>query len=109
MCLGLLEAFVIVCLELYEWLKDISILLGVFVSEENWVLHFFLLYFSFQIFNLGKGLLLPDFFKLIDLLRGDLPGLSKFNFRGKLDEPAEKSFVLNESLPVLHIPTAFFH
>jgi hypothetical protein len=72
--LRFLETLVVVSLKLDQWFKDVFVLPWVSVPQEN-RLHGLLLnlLFGIQVCNLSLRLLLPELFKLIDILRLDFP------------------------------------
>lgn len=69
--LTLLELLVVVGFEFDQWLENLSVLLRVTIAQEDWLL-LDLLLDHFEVLHLCLGLLFPEFFKSVDLLRLDL-------------------------------------
>jgi len=89
----LLKLFVVVSLQLDEWLKNLLVLLRVLIAQE-YLLEGFFLWFLSQVVDSCLGLFLPHFLEVVDLLNGNLACTSLFFLRWWSDQPANQTFIL---------------
>jgi hypothetical protein len=98
---------VIISLKFDEWLKYLSILLGVSISEQYGLLGAFHLN-HFQVFQLSCWSLFPHVFESIDLLGLDLASSLLLLVIGESNQPWQQCFVLNQGHPVVRVINTLF-
>jgi hypothetical protein len=101
--LALLEALVVVSLDLDEGPEDVLVLVRVLVAQQNrlrLVVHAGLL----EVFEGGVGVVAPEIFEAVDLGEGDLAGAQLLGLAGGLDEPRQEGAIVDEGSPEGGVP-----
>ena len=101
--LALLEALVIVGLDLDERAEDILVLVRILVAQDD-RLRLVVDAGLLEVFKCGISVLTPQVFESVDLLEGDLTGAQLFGLARRLDEPGQEGPIINERRPQCRVP-----